>query len=116
MRDALGMSSYQLAKRMGVSQTRIRQFEGAEGDGSIRLATLRRAAEAMDCRLVYGLVPTAPLEEVVLRRAYLKAVSQLSILSPEHPLVGDPEFVPLTRIDELEDLTMHYVDHRDLWS
>jgi predicted DNA-binding mobile mystery protein A len=116
MRDVLGISSYQLARRIGVSQTRVMQYEGAEGDGSIRLATLRRAAEAMGCTLVYGLVPTAPLEDIVLRQAYLKAATQLSILYPEDSSAGDSEFVPDTRLDELEDLTMHYVDHRDLWS
>jgi predicted DNA-binding mobile mystery protein A len=116
MRDALGMSGYQLARRMGFSPTRVRQFEAEEVAGSIRLGTLRRAAEAMNCTLVYALSPNEPLEDIVLRQAYLKAAAQLSILGAEHPLAGDPDLVPRTRIDELEDLTMHFVDHRDLWS
>jgi hypothetical protein len=37
-------------------------------------------------------------------------------LSQGQPLIGDPELVALTQIDELEDLTLHFVDHRDLWS
>ncbi len=37
------------------------QFEAAEEKGSISLASLRRAAEAMDCELVYFVVPRAPL-------------------------------------------------------
>ena len=116
MRDALGMSSYQLAKRMGFSPTRIRQFEAEEVDGSIRLGVLRRAADAMNCTFVYAFAPREPLEDIVLRQAYLKAATQLSTLSPDHPSAWDPDMVPLTRIDELEDLTMHFVDHRDLWS
>jgi hypothetical protein len=100
---------------MGFSPSRVRQFEAEEVAGSIRLSVLRRAAEAMSCRLVYGLVPKAPLEDIVLRQAYLKAATKLSILSPDDPLAGDPDSVPLWRIDELEDLTMHFVDHRDLW-
>ena len=116
MRDALGMSSYQLARRMGVSQTRIMQFERAESNGSIRLAALRRAAEAMSCTLVYALVPKEPLEDIVLRQAHLRAAAQLSISDPDHPSAGDPDQVPRSKIDELEDLTLHFVDHRQLWS
>jgi predicted DNA-binding mobile mystery protein A len=116
MRDALGMSGYQLARRMGFSPTRVRQFEAEEVDGSIRLGILRRAAEAMNCTLVYALSPNEPLEDIVFRQAYLKAAAQLCITGADHPSAGDPDLVPRTRIDELEDLTMHFVDHRDLWS
>ena len=116
MRDALGMSNYQLAKRMSLSPTRVRQLQLEEVDGSIRLSSLTRAAEAMHCTLHYALVPKEPLEDIVLRHAYLKAVSTLSVVDADHPSAGDPELVPLTRIDELEDLTLHFVDHRDLWS
>ena len=116
MRDALGMSSYQLARRMGFSQTRVRQFEAEEIAGSIRLSALHRAAEAMNCRLVYGLVPKQPLEEIVLRQAYLKAATQLAILDPDDASAEDSDSEPHPRIDELEDLTMHFMDHRDLWS
>lgn len=116
VRDALGMSSYQLARRMGFSPTRVRQFEAEEVNGSIRLVALRRAAEAMNCTLVYVLSPNERLEDIVLRQAHLKAVTQLCILGADHPSAGDPDLVPRTRIDELEDLTLHFVDHRDLWS
>ena len=116
MRDALGMSSYQLAKRMRFSQTRIRQFEAEEVRGSIRLDILRRFAEAMSCTFVYALVPKEPLDDIVLRQAYLKAAAQLSIVGPDHPSALDPDLVTHTQIDELEDLTLHFVDHRDLWN
>jgi predicted DNA-binding mobile mystery protein A len=116
MRDALGMSSYQLARRMGLSQTRVAQLEVAEVDGSIRLAALRRAAEAMSCTVVYALVPKEPLEDIVLRQAYFRAAAQLSIWGTEHPLAGDPDLVPDSKIDELEDLTLHFVDNRQLWN
>jgi hypothetical protein len=70
----------------------------------------------MQCSLVYALVPKAPLEDIVLRQAYLRAAEQLCIWGPDHPSAGDPDLVPRTRIDELEDLTLHFVDHQDLWS
>ncbi len=73
------MSSYELAKRMRLSPTRVRQFEGAEVAGSIRLSTLGRVAEALNCRLFYVFVPNEPLEQMVQRQAYVKAAEYLSI-------------------------------------
>ena len=39
--------------------------------GTIELATLRRAAAALDCTLVYAFVPKKPLETMVRERARL---------------------------------------------
>jgi predicted DNA-binding mobile mystery protein A len=69
IRDALAMSQADLASRIGVSRQRVDQLERAEVDGSIQLATLRRAAEALDCTLVYALVPRSSLEDTVRRQA-----------------------------------------------
>jgi predicted DNA-binding mobile mystery protein A len=69
IRDAIGMTAAQLAARMKVSQPRIADLERAEVDGRLTLNSLERAAEAMGCTLVYGLVPRRPLEELVQDRA-----------------------------------------------
>ena len=71
IREALGMTTAQLADRMGVKQPSIVSLEQSEEKGTIELATLRRAAEALDCRLVYALVPNKPLETMVRERARL---------------------------------------------
>jgi predicted DNA-binding mobile mystery protein A len=65
----LGMSSEQLAKRLGVKQPSVVAMEQSEAKGTIELATLRRVAEALDCTLVYALVPNKPLETIVRDRA-----------------------------------------------
>src|SRR5471032_1937430 len=69
VREALGMTTAQLARRLGVKQPSVVAFEQSEAKGSIELATLRRVAEALDCSLVYALVPNKPLEETVRARA-----------------------------------------------
>ncbi len=69
IREALGMTTAQLAGRLGVKQPSVVEMEQSEEKGSIELATLRRAAEALDCRLVYALVPNKPLEATVRERA-----------------------------------------------
>jgi predicted DNA-binding mobile mystery protein A len=69
IRGGLGMSSQQLAKRLGVKQPSVVAMEQSEAKGSMELATLRRVAEALDCTLVYALVPNKPLETIVRDRA-----------------------------------------------
>lgn len=76
IRDALGMTTTQFARRLGVSQPRIVELEKSEQGGSVTLNTLQRAAEALGCRLVYVLVPERPLAEVVRDRAELIAERQ----------------------------------------
>ena len=63
------MNSRQLATRMGQSQSAVTQLEQSEVNGGVRLDSLRRAASALDCDLVYALVPRTSLEETVQRRA-----------------------------------------------
>jgi predicted DNA-binding mobile mystery protein A len=78
IRNALGMTTGQLARRMGVKQPRITELEAAEKAGKITLQSLERAAEAMGCRVVYVLVPERPLTEVLTERALRVADAQLA--------------------------------------
>ena len=71
VREALGMTTAQLAKRLGVKQPSVVAIEQSEAKGTIELATLRRVAEALDCTLVYAFVPNKPLEAIVRARARL---------------------------------------------
>jgi predicted DNA-binding mobile mystery protein A len=73
VREALGMTTAQLAKRLGIKQPTVVALEQSEAKGTIELATLRRVAEALDCTLVYALVPNKPLEAMVRGRARLFA-------------------------------------------
>ena len=49
IRESLGMTAKQLAKRLGVSPPRITQLEADETEGRVTINTLRRSAEALDC-------------------------------------------------------------------
>ena len=69
IRKALGMTTSQLAERLRIKQPSLVSMEQSEARGSIELATLRRAAAALDCTLVYALIPNKPLEATVLERA-----------------------------------------------
>jgi predicted DNA-binding mobile mystery protein A len=78
IRDALGMSGPQLGARMGVRPQSVETIEKSEAAGTIQLKTLRRAAEALDCTLVYALVPNTSLEEMVDAHAREIATRELN--------------------------------------
>jgi predicted DNA-binding mobile mystery protein A len=81
IRTALGMTMRQLAARMGIRQPSLLALEKAEVAGTVSLNTLRRAAEALDCELVYMLVPRRPLEETVRNRARSLAAAHVAATS-----------------------------------
>ncbi|MFG1280313.1 mobile mystery protein A [Xanthobacter autotrophicus] len=78
IRESIGMTTGQFAKRLGVAQPRVAALERAEANEVVTLKSLRQAAEALDCVFVYALVPKAPLEEVVKARARYVAEQQLA--------------------------------------
>jgi predicted DNA-binding mobile mystery protein A len=97
IREALGMSTAQLAKRLRIKQPSVIALEKSEAKGTIELATLRRVAEALDCTLVYALVPKKPLESVVRGRARslvrrrLEAVEHSMLLENQKVRRKNPE-------------------------
>ena len=76
VRQALGMSIRQLARRASLSPTAVASIERNEAKGSVRLESLTRMAEALDCELVYAMVPHGSLEETLSRHAR-RAAEQL---------------------------------------
>jgi predicted DNA-binding mobile mystery protein A len=77
IRDALGMTGVQFARRLEIKPQSVDALEQSEASGSIQLRTLRRAAEALDCTLVYALVPNDSLENSVRARARKIALRDL---------------------------------------
>lgn len=116
IRDALGMSSRQLARRMGVVQPRIVALEKAEVTGGTTLKSLREAAEALDCTLVYALVPKAPLEELVRKRASSKAHDQFATVA-QGMMLENQSLTVAQMNEEIERLTYEILDEplRYLW-
>ena len=109
IRDALGMTSAQLARRIGVSQPRVVELEQSEVSGSITLHSLQRAAEALGCRVVYALVPDEPLEKTVRERAEhvagLRAATIEHTMRLENQAVNDKTAARKLREQLAEDLS-----------
>lgn len=81
VREALSMSQAQLAKRLGVTQRSVQSMEKGEASEGIRLETLRRAADALGCDLVYALVPREPLGATMERQARWLVASRLDAVN-----------------------------------
>ncbi len=77
IRQALCMSTRQLAKRLHVSQSRISQIERNEASQVLSLKALSEAAAALGCQLCYSLVPKKDLESMMQDQAEKKAKSYL---------------------------------------
>jgi predicted DNA-binding mobile mystery protein A len=84
IRDSLGMTASQLAARIGVSRPRVVVIEQSEVEGSLTLHSLQRAAEALNCTLVYVLVPNQPLDEMVQAQAVALASERFAAV--EHSM------------------------------
>jgi predicted DNA-binding mobile mystery protein A len=57
VRQAFGFAQATVAKQASITQQAYAQFERGEVSGTISINNLQRAAEAMECSLVYFLVP-----------------------------------------------------------
>jgi len=65
IRNALGMSHLNLAKRLNVTAPAIVGYENNEVKKRISLNTLERIAKAMKCKFVYCIVPETSLENIL---------------------------------------------------
>ena len=81
IRDALGMTGEQLAKRIGTNKQRVARIESDESQGRVTIKTLRRVAEGLDCVFVYGFVPRTSLEDTVRNRAIRVASKRMDRVS-----------------------------------
>jgi predicted DNA-binding mobile mystery protein A len=97
IRQAIGVSSAELARRLGTSRQLPLQLEKGEAEDRITLRSLRAAANALDCDLVYALVPRADsMQGLVEERA--RSEAKKDVLGVEHSMALEDQAVG--RIDE----------------
>jgi len=116
VKEALGMSSKQLAARLGVSPPRITALEKSEVDETVTLASLRRAAEALDCALVYSFVPKGSFEEVLQNRA--RRIAADIIGKVDHTMRLEAQNLQSDKLnEEIENLAAQILreQHKVIW-
>lgn len=84
IRGSLGLSIRQLAERVGVGHGSINQLEKREPKKRVTLESLENAARAMDCKVVYAIVPQesgATLDDIIRNKAVAAASKILKQVS-----------------------------------
>ncbi len=114
LRDALGMSGTQLGRRVGVKAQSIADIEKSEASGTIQLNTLRRVAEALDCVVVYALLPKSSLEDMVQRKAREIARKELARIAHTVDLEAQG-LSPKEREEQIDAYVQDHLRERDLW-
>lgn len=118
VRKSIGMSLRQLGERMGITAQSVSDIENREAESKVTLATLRDAAEALDMRLVYAIVPKHGTMKDMVRRQARKlaedAVARTSIsMSLEEQSVPREEL--LREVDYLVEELMRK-NTRTFWN
>lgn len=115
IRDALGMSTSELARRVGLSKGRISQIERAERERSLTLDTLERVAAGLGCRVEYVLVPHRPLEDMVWDQARAKAGADVAAV--DHTMaLEDQQPDGESTGERIDETARRSLDKRGLWS
>ena len=83
IRQSLGMSAEQLARRIGVSRATIVTLERSEARGRITLASLEKLSRGLGCRVVYALVPEMGASLADMKRARARKVARGQLASRE---------------------------------
>lgn len=112
LRTALSMSAEQFANRLGLSRARINQMENAETHDAITLRTLREAADALGCELVYAVVPkgNSTLETIIKTRAEEIAKERVTRVAHSMSLEAQSVDVNILKKQE-EELARSIVEH-----
>ena len=97
IREAAGISASEVARTLKTSRQLPVQLEHAEAEDRITLKSLKAAANALGCELVYALVPrTNSLQHLVEERARSQAKRQ--VMGVEHSMALEDQAVG--RVDE----------------
>jgi predicted DNA-binding mobile mystery protein A len=103
VREATGITLREMAQRLGKVPSLALYLENSEAEYRITLGSLREAAEALDCQLVYALVPTAgSVQSLSEKRARAKATE--NVRAVEHTMALENQAVGGVK-DKIEEET-----------
>jgi predicted DNA-binding mobile mystery protein A len=117
IREALGISTAFLGKRLGCSRTNITLMEQRETTGNITLKSLEEIAQALNCKLVYGFVPIEPLEDVMEKQARAVAKKQIELVN--HSMKLEQQGLSSNQLQQQEDELVEELlsgNPKKLWS
>ena len=104
IREFLGMTTTQLAKKIDVSQPRVINME--KNEQNIKISTMERIADALNCDFVYALVPRENIDDIIYNQAKKKALKILNKVNKNMGLenqLAESEDILEDLIKELSD-------------
>lgn len=84
IREALGRTERQQAERLNIASSTLHKSEKSEADERISLGQLRKLADALDCELVYALIPRNPLPQMLEDQA--KKLAKAEVFGVAHTM------------------------------
>lgn len=116
LREALGMPSRILANRLGCSIANIAAIEQREVKETISLKTLQEIAQAMNCKLVYYLIPIESLGKILEDQARLVARKRIELVN--HSMQLEQQGLTPAQLQQQEDSLVQELlqgDIKKLW-
>jgi len=114
LRTALGMTLEDLASRLGVTRSVVSRLETSEQKQTIQLDSLRRVAEAMNCDLVYALVPRESLQAMIERQRDM-AAKDLDTRTRTHMRLEDQDEKDPSLAEWRKEHSASLISDRQLW-
>jgi predicted DNA-binding mobile mystery protein A len=93
VRGALGLTQRKVAAKLRMKQQPYAAIEEREMSGTVTLETLRRAAGALDCELVYFLVPRPGVARSFEELAMKHNPAQANLRATEHSMALEGQAV-----------------------
>ncbi len=76
IREFLGMTTTQLAKKINVAQPRVINLE--KNEKNTKISTMERIADALNCDFVYAFIPRENIDDIIYNQAKKKALKILN--------------------------------------
>jgi predicted DNA-binding mobile mystery protein A len=117
IRTIVGLTVAQLSARMGVTPSAVSQLERREVEGGVTLNSLRSAADALECDLVYALVPRAGSITAILEKR-ARTVATATVGRVSHTMRLEDQGIDAAAMQQqIEDLARDLLDDpRALWA
>ena len=112
IREALGMTQVQLAKKLHVTPQTINAIEKSESLGTISVNTLKKIGEALGCSIFITFIPHESLEDIVRKQAQkiarhlVEHIVHTMALEAQQP---SPKFIE----EQIKELTSELIKRGD---
>lgn len=105
IRESIGMTALQLAKRLGVTQPRISAME--KNEKNLKISTMEKVAASIDCDFVYYFKPKTSFQNIVETQARKKAEELLRTVNLNMAL----ENQTIAEKEAVEDMVADFINN-----